>query len=376
MSAKQIDALVAELRTFVAGNPQRGVILEAERKAPAKANIGMWKARVGAWHEPVTAPRGALPAFLPGDYVHFLRRYGSLTWLAPKGDDLDGWVYLGNTGDKALLDLRAFDARFDVRECAEACGLGDTPGLDDIVVFHDGFSNGFAFDARVKRGREALVVPFEESTIQNYLARRPAARGTFTAWLTRAVKGYMKELAPRAPAIAKGGMAQVPRDVRVPAGKRLAGAYDKPDALTDSAKSLLVANKLADAERAARRALALEPLFVFAYAVLLDVLARRIAAEPARAGALRGELRTFAWCMLALTRRGLSDAFIHEDYVALFRQQAATCLAALALVAPERVSLAEAQLLIAEAAQIRPDRELVTWDVKAVRARLVKAARS
>lgn len=52
-------------------------------KAPAKANLGAWKSRVGVWHRPVKAPRGKLPTYLPDDYLHFLRRYGSLTWLAP-----------------------------------------------------------------------------------------------------------------------------------------------------------------------------------------------------------------------------------------------------------------------------------------------------
>ena len=369
VSRKQIDATIAELKAFVGETVQRGVILEAARTAPRGANLDIWKARVGIWHRPVKPPRGKLLPFLPPDYVHFLRTYGSLTWLAPEADPPDGWFYLGNQAAKALLDVRAYDACYDVNEPAEAIGLEDADGLDRIHVFQDGFNRGFAFDARRARGSgEPAVVPFVEDEIEAFLARKPRSVGSFADWLATTARRHMKALGNRT-ADEHVGDVSVPTNVRIPKGKRL-GDTDALDPILQKGWELLEHKKFAAASKAAFAMIEREPLFLYAYSQALDGMVGEDKKQH------RASIWRTAWQLLALARRGVGDN-IHETFLQLYRQKAATMLADLALVDPSLVSIADAKRLIAEAlAQPvgKSDQMFMTgaWDSRKVKAALAK----
>jgi hypothetical protein len=366
MAAAQIDAVIAKLCTFVAAGSHRGTVLEAVNKAPREMQL-TGAERVGAW---LRKPRARKPApWLPADYRHFVTKWGSLTWMAPEHDVPEKyWFYLGNVGDKALIDL---NERFDIHECAEAYGRGDDKALEQILVFHDGYNQGFAFDARV-RG-EVLVVPFVEDEIEKFLTKRPRSVGTFARWLDARVTACIRALERVAPVMSTGAAStKVPANIKVPAKKGL--KLTEPCADVDEGWGLLRAGKFPYVADLARNALALDPVFMYAHAQLLDALAglAKTAKDP---DAVRKERWIVAWTLLALARRGVEH--IHKDYYPLFKQKALTVLAELALEAPQLVPLAQGKKLIAEAAGVRVDKDSMsligTWDTPGVKKRLDKA---
>jgi hypothetical protein len=367
MSAAQIDAVIAKLRSFVAAGSHRGTLLEAVKSAPRGTQM-TGAERVGAWLRKSGARKPA--PWLPADYRHFVTTWGSLTWMAPAHDAPEKyWFYLGNVGDKALIDL---NQRFDIRECAEAIGREDDKALDQILVFHDGYNQGFAFDARVKQ-REVLVVPFVEGDIERFLTKRPKPVGTFAQWLDARVDGCIRALESVPPVVSTSAAStKVPATIKVPAKKGIKLAEPRAD--VDKGWVLLRASKFVEVAKLARSALELDPVFMYAHAQLLDALAGLVktAKDP---DAVRKERWTVAWTLLALARRGVDD--IHEDYYPLFAQKALTVLAELALEAPQLVPLAQGKKLIAEAARVRVDKDSMSligaWDTPGVRKRLDKA---
>jgi hypothetical protein len=364
MSGAQVDAIIAKLRAFVAVGDHRGVLVEAVKKVPRGTELTGVE-RAGAWL--ARARRPAAEAWLPADYRHFLAKWGSLTWLAPEGDVVPEryWFYLGNVGAKALIDL---NARFDLRDAAEAAGLEDAAGLDRICVFHDGYNAGFAFDARVKsRGDEALVVPFREDEIHTFLGKkRPKPVGTFVEWLDARVAGCMSELEGNAaPARVS---TKVPASIEVPANRGI-NLKDRVD--IDAGWAQLQKRQFAKVATLARAALKRDPVFMYGHAQLLDALAGLVATSK-DPEALRRERCNVAWTLLALARRGVEN--IHADYHKMFRQKALTVLAELALEAPQLVSIAQGEKLIAEAAGLRVEPVGAgVWDTADIKRRLDKA---
>jgi hypothetical protein len=365
MSAAQVNAIIAKLRAFVAAGDHRGIVVEAVKRLPRGTELtgvehpGAWLAR---------ARRPAAEAWLPADYRHFLAKWGSLTWLAPEGDVPERyWCYLGNVGAKALIDL---NARFDLLDAAEAAGLEESAGLDRIHVFHDGYTAGFAFDARVKsRSGELLVVPFVEDEIHAFLGKqRPKPVGTFVEWLDARVTGCIAALEHNA--APKPASTQVPASIKVPA-KRGINLKDRVD--VDAGWPQLQKRQFAQVATRARAALKRDPVFLYAHAQLLDALAGLVATSKAPE-ALHRERYSVAWTLLALARRGVEN--IHADYHKMFRQKALTVLAELSLEAPELVSIAQGKKLIAEAAGLRIDPDPANagvWDTAGVKQRLAKA---
>lgn len=369
MGRAEIDAAIDRLRKVVAEGPHKGFLLEdAKRKdAVAKRNLGRAGDRIGRWHRRArSGSAGApLPAYVPADYVYFAATYGSLTWMAPAADPPAGWIYLHNTGDKALLDLAAPNATYDVGEAADALGI-DTPPL---FVFHDGFNDGFAFDERVRDAAgEALVVAFAEDNLGAIAAQAapPKTFGTFAEWLTTTVARYVAALEGRSAPAKDDALVPIPASIAVPEGDEInadEGALD--DILTPGWRHLAT-GKLDAVMKGVTRMLKTEPLYLYAYGQGLDALAKLVAAGDATR---RPEQWRLAWTLLALSRRGIVS--LHDDYNELYRQKAATVLAGLALEAPELVSREDARRLAAEALGVpqgKDDQMDMTgyWDTKAI----------
>ena len=181
------------------------------------------------------------------------------------------------------------------------------------------------------------------------------------------------EVRPK-PSVVTAGAAstKVPATIKVPTKRGIKLTDPRPD--VDKGWGLLRARKFSTVAALARKALVLDPVFMYAHAQLLDALAGLITSAK-NPDALRTERWTVAWTLLALARRGVED--IHEDYHPLFEQKALTVLAELALEAPHLVPLAQAKKLIAEAAGVRVDKDSMsligTWNTAVVKERLRQA---
>ncbi len=367
MSATRVDAIVTKLRAYVGAGPHHGILLEDVKKLPRGVNVTGFES-IGSWLSRSRRSPRTPPAWLPADYRHFVARWGSLTWLAPEGVPDDVWCYLGNTGDKALIDL---NERFDLREATEAAGLDGDLALERIVVFHDGYNDGFAFDARVRRGPrgEVLVVPFVEDELAKFLGKkRPKPVGTFVEWLEARIARSMAAIGP-APQPARAVTTKVPASIEVPKhrGINLRNPVDVGPGWRH-----LETQAYAKAATLARSALQRDPVFLYAHAMLLDALGG-LARTHKTPAPLHAERCTVAWTLLALARRGVEN--IHADYHRMFQQKALTVLAELAMES-SLVSIVLAKKLIAEASRLRIDPSAIvnagTWDTRGVKARLDK----
>lgn len=340
------------LRAFVAEGPHRGVVLEAEKKAPKGFDLGTAKNRVGRWLK--GAPfKTRVPEFVPASYRTFLEQYGSLTWLAPDTDAPDGAFSLQNTAAWTLIDVPDSAACFDLFE------LASDDDIDALWVFHDGYSDSFAFDARVKSEHgEALVVRFEDHHLmQSFEERELETLGTFEAWLAARVARFITALEDRQPRPKVKKLVDVPADIVVPV-ERAHDAKAFHVTLMNGLKQV-VAGDLAGARASAEKLIAMNPSL---YALSLAIDANE---DPT-------ERRQLAWQMLAVCRAGKTS--LHADYVKLYRQRSATVLA-------ELVSGDDAKLLITEAKAVRVGKDEQTamtgsWDTAAVAKKLDAAQAS
>lgn len=332
---------IEHLRAFVAEGAHRGIVLEAEEKAPKGFELGTAKNRVGRWLKDTTFKSHA-PDFVPASYRAFLEQFGSLTWLAPDTDVPDGAFVLQNTAAWTLIDLP--DDSYE-------------PSSDDaLFVFHDGYTDSFAFDARVKNEQgEALVLRFEDHHLmQAFDERELETVGTFEEWLAARIAKFMAALEDRTPRPKVKNRVDVPADIEVPV-ERAHDAKAFHVTLMNGLKQV-AAGDVAGARASARELLAMNAS-LYAFSLALDVNE-----DPS-------ERRRLAWQMLAACRAGVHS--LHEDYVKLYKQRAATVLAELALTQPALVSLDDAALLIIEAKAVRVGKDEQTamtgsWDTNAV----------
>lgn len=165
----------------------------------------------------------------------------------------------------------------------------------------------------------------------------------------------------------------IPKDIKVPKGKSLQVDDTPLSKKLEPGWAQLEAGELAAVERSARAILVKEPRYLYAYSQVLDALSGRLRAGDGDADSIRGELRAFAWTLLALARRGIED--LHEDYNHLYRQKAATLLAELALATPPLVSIADGTRLCNEALSLpvkRSDQMHMTgtWNTRSVMTKL------
>ncbi|MCP3063600.1 SMI1/KNR4 family protein [Myxococcus sp. K38C18041901] len=345
--------VVEKLCAFVAEGAHRGMVLEAQKKAPKGLELGTATTRVGRWLK--GAPFKVLvPDFVPASYRLFLQMHGSLTWLAPDTDAPEGAFSLQNTGAWTLVDLP------DANGCIDLHELAGEEASEHLWVFHDGYSDSFAFDARVKNERgDALVIRFEDHHLmQPFEERELETLGTFDDWLAARVDHFIALLQDRAPRPKVKQLVEVPADITVPVER----AHDEKAFHLALMRGLqqVAAGDLPGARATAKKLLSMSGS-LYALSLALD------ASEDPE------ERRRLGWQMLASCRAGTSR--LHADYLKLYRQRSATVLAELALSQPTLVSMDDAKLLIVEARAVRVGKDEQTamtgaWDTVAVAKRL------